>query len=71
MEVSVPVVVPSPSRPTSSRRPKSPVNTKAPNKMTLIDGHHVEVSAIMVVLSPSRHTSHRKAKSLEDFKVLQ
>ena len=56
VEVFAPVVVPSPSRPTSSWRAKSPGDTKAPIK-TRIDGHHVEVSAIVIVPSSSRHTS--------------
>jgi len=61
VEVSAPVVVPSP------RRAKSPVDSKAPIK-TPIDGHYVKVSAI--VPSPLPHTSSRKAKSLGDLKAL-
>jgi len=69
VEVSAPVAVPSPSLPTSTRRVKSPGDTKAPIK-TPIHGHHVEVSDIVTVPSPSRHTSPRKAKSLGDVKPL-
>jgi len=68
VEVSVVVVVPSSSRPTSPRRAKSPGDTKAPIK-TPIDGHHVDVSAIVTVTSLLRHTSPWKAKSLEDVKA--
>ena len=55
------MVLPSPSRPTSPRRAKSPGGTKAPIK-TLIDCHHVEVFAIVTVPSPLCHTSPRKPK---------
>ena len=69
VEVYAPVVVPSPSRPTSPWRAKSPGDTKATIKIT-IDGHHVEVSAIVTVPSPSHHTYPRKAKYLGDVKTL-
>ena len=69
MEVSTPVVIPSPSRPTSPRKAKSPGDTKAPIKNP-IDGHYVQVSALVTVPSPSRHTFPWKAKSLRDVKAL-
>jgi len=69
VEVSALVVIPSPLRPTSPQRAKSPADPKAPIN-TLIDGHHVEVYAIVIVPSPSPHTSPQKAKSLGDVKAL-
>ena len=68
VEVSAPMVLPSPLHPTSSRRAKSPADSKAPIN-TPIDGHHVEVSAIVTVPSSSPHTSPWKAKSLGDVKA--
>jgi len=59
VEVSVPVIVPSPLRTTSPRRVKSHADTNA-----LVP--KVEVSAIVTVPSQSPHTSPRKAKYLGD-----
>jgi len=50
VEVFALVVVPSPSRPTTPQRAKSPGDTKTPIE-TSIDGHHVEVFAIVIVPS--------------------
>jgi len=68
VEIYALVAVPSPLRPTSPRRAKSPADSKAPIK-TPIHGHHVEVSAIVIVPSFLPHTSHQKAKSLGDVKA--
>ena len=67
VEVSAPVVVPSPLRPTSHRRAKSPADFKAPIK-TPMDGHHVQVSAIVVVPSPSLIPLVRRLNLLEMLK---
>ena len=63
MEVSVPVIVPSPLRTISPRRVKSHADTNAPVP-------NVEVSAIVTVPSQSPHTSPRKAKYLGDVKAI-
>jgi len=63
VEVSAPVVVPSPLRHTYPRKAKSLGDAKRPIT-TPIHGHHVEVSANVVVPSPSRPISPQKTKSL-------
>ena len=55
--------------PTSPRRAKSLVDSKASIK-TPIDCNHVEVFAIATIPSPSPHTPTQKAKSLGDVKAL-